>query len=592
MPDDPWANVGGNPFKQPAAATVVAQPAQADPWASVGGNPFAGQQQAGAQPTPQAAPPYPVIGPSGNAGQDANNFLETSADRALSGVAGLPRALAHAGDWINQHLAGQEPGAGPHDLENAAQAVGLPTGDQAMTALAKDSGGAYQPQTGLGRALMGGTSAAMGAALTGSPMGAMPAAMGGGALSQVASEAVPNHPVAAGIAGALLGGGLTQGAAQFARNPMTAAGEVSPQLAQTLQDAKSIGVNIPAPALPSSGKFANLAFDQSSNLPFSGAGAAREANQIAVQRAAIGTMGVDADHLTPDVMRQARTQIGNTYDTVLGRTNIPADNQLLTDMQNTIDQVKLRTSADNVAPVQAQADNILNTAANNGGAISGRQWKDLTAKGGPIDGLLSSSDSGLRFAGAQLRKNLTDAFQRYATPEDAQALQTADQQWKAMKTLEPLAEKAQTDGNMSPALLRGAVSKSYDDMAWNQPQLGKIAAVANMLKAPPDSGTATRELVSHVGTAGMGALGVGAAEGHYGALLPTLGAVAGSLGANRMANALMRSPVLTQRIINAGLKGPATLPGAVSSPVAQALLAQAGLAASRGNYPTSGTQGP
>ena len=150
-------------------------------------------------------------------------------------------------------------------------------------------------------------------------------------------------------------------------------------------------------------------------------------------------------------------------------------------------------------------------------------------------------------------------------------LREARGQYKAMKTIEPLVEKS-TTGDVSPAGLMQAVRGSYNGMAYGGGgALGDLARVGQrFLKEPPSSGTAERlqagatagKIGNTIGT--LGALGGATMGAHEAApylspyvspemILPTLAGMAGSFGAGRIASSVLRSPTVSNMLVNRAL---------------------------------------
>lgn len=375
-------------------------------------------------------------------------------------------------------------------------------------------------------------------------------------LGQTALDTAKGAGIGAGLGGAL---GAVAGAAGSAPSAETA------QLAQMARDQYGIPI---VGAQISESPAVRFLYSQLKKVPFSGAGNDAAPQQGAFNRAVAQSFGETADKITPDVLLAARGRIGQQFNDVASRTSIPASPQLLTDLQGVVDRAALTTSADSVVPVEKQAMNIINTAAANRGDIGGRAYIDLTAKGGPLDTMMQSSDSGIRRAGIELRNVLDDHLQQAVSPDDLAALKTARTQWKAMKTVEPLTVRADaigtgatpSTGDISPAALRSVVNQSYNNVAMARPgeiPLNDLARVGQrFLKEPADSGTATREMFTH-GLGALGALG-GAVTAGTEAGVPlayTLGSAGGTLVGSRLASALLRSGPYTNRLINSGLTG-------------------------------------
>jgi len=323
------------------------------------------------------------------------------------------------------------------------------------------------------------------------------------------------------------------------------------------------GIPVKGPQITNS-PVVKYTYSQLRKIPFSGGGDLAEAQQSAFNKAVANTFGEDAEKITPEVLQQARDRIGGVFNGVAKRTTIPMTNDFMDRLQNVVDNARLVSSADSVAPIERQAMNIVDTAANNGGNIGGKAYIDLTAKGGPLDAMMQSSDSGIRQAGIQLRSALDDALQHHAAADDLAALKGARAQYKALKTVEPLTLRADTvggatpsTGDISPAALRAAVNQSYLNAARakaGELPLNDLAKIGQrFLKEPPDSGTATREAVNHgIGIAG----GLGAAiAGHEAGIPPhvTLPIIAGTAVAGRTAGAAMRSNAYAESLVNRAL---------------------------------------
>lgn len=382
-----------------------------------------------------------------------------------------------------------------------AASLGMEAVGSAIPTLA--TGGLLNPAEGL----LGRTAAT---ALTGATVGSASAAghdLGSGNTSNIGPDA---------LTGAALGGvaggapGVVSGLAGRALGAASVAPEAG-ALASLARDQYGIPIN--GAQMTGSGAVRYL-YSQLKKVPFSGVGHEAGEQQDAFNRAIAQTFGEDSSKISPDVLSNAKSRIGDVFNGVASRTSVPMTPDLMTGLQNVVDDAHLTMSADSAPAIERQAMNIVNTAANNNGNIGGRAYLDLTAKGGPLDTMMQSSDSGMRQSGIRLRSVLDDALQANAAPDDISALTKARSQWRALKTVEPLTLRADTiggpapsTGDISPAALRGAVNRSYPQAATAQPgalPLNDLARIGQrFLKEPPDSGTATREMMTH----GLGALG-------------------------------------------------------------------------------------
>jgi len=274
------------------------------------------------------------------------------------------------------------------------------------------------------------------------------------------------------------------------------AGNVSPEVASVAKDAQALGVPVYGGQI-SSNPMVRVANSVVNKLPLSGAGPAAEAQQTAINRAIAASMGQDANKLTPAVMDAAKRDTGKLFDEVASKVNIQADNQLLGDLGKIQSDVQFLPAAEQ-GMINSHLTNVLEAAANGDGAISGKTYQALTAKGAPLDRAMQSGDPNVRYYAGQVRNALDDALSRSTPPDLTDKLTKARLQWKAMKTVEDLAEKSPT-GDISPASLMTPVRQSYGGggdlgMAYNTtpPPLVQLARLGQVIKEPPSSGTAER----------------------------------------------------------------------------------------------------
>jgi hypothetical protein len=346
-----------------------------------------------------------------------------------------------------------------------------------------------------------------------------------------------------------------------AGNLLLSRGGINQNVAQLAAAARDkFGINI-RPGQISSAPAMNFLDSVVNKLPMSGGAAANDAQQAAFNRAVSNTFGEDADRITPDVMDAARKRLGQTFQSVANRVpNIPLDQSLINDLVSTGRDAQQVLQPQELAPLKGQLINIANAYGKNGG-ITGDQYLALTRTNAPLDRLMRDDNANISFYARQIREALDDSMQRGATPDVASDLATARAQYHALKTVEQVAAKA-TTGDVSPALLLGAVRNNYGNVAYggggDLAELGRIGQ--RFLKPPPSSGTAERSGIMNLlarakeplaALAGVGGAAAGAATmgvspfvtgGAYAAGVPLLGA-------------LSRSKVLANRMIESGLRG-------------------------------------
>ena len=240
------------------------------------------------------------------------------------------------------------------------------------------------------------------------------------------------------------------------------------------------------------------------------------------------------------------------------RTNIQADPQFLTTLARVGGEMQQVLPASEQAPIRAQISNLVNAVQQGNGTITGDAYQALTRAGTPLQRATQSADPNVRFYAGQVRDALDGAFARSARPGDQAALQQARGQYRAMKTIEDLAEKS-PDGNIAPAQLLGQVraqSARFDGSTsgiayTGGGDLGELARIGQQfMRAPPNSGTADRSLVNTLLLGQGGTLGAVAT----GAVNP-LALAAGPAGliANRAVGTYLRSPGYANRMIQSSL---------------------------------------
>lgn len=224
-------------------------------------------------------------------------------------------------------------------------------------------------------------------------------------------------------------------------------------------------------------------------LPGSGMAALHDEQQTAFSRAVSNTFGENADRITPDVMSAAKTRLGNDFEDVAKNSTIKFDSQLNGDLSNILHEAGSTLADSELSILHKQVGNVLDRVTGSG-EIEGKTYQALTRKGAPLDRAMNSADPNVKHYAGQVKEALDDALQRSAPADKVEKLKNARGQYKAMKTIEDLVEKSPT-GDISPALLMGAVRGSYGNMAYGGGgQLADLARIGQrFMRQPPDSGT-------------------------------------------------------------------------------------------------------
>jgi hypothetical protein len=388
---------------------------------------------------------------------------------------------------------------------------------------------------GLSGAALGGADAAVRS--EGDPEAIATGAATGGLLGAVAPAA---GAVIGGVANKLVGGAVPQRVAQ---------------LAQLARD--KYGINV-GPGQLSTNPTIKFLDSVVNRLPMSGGTAAKEAQQTAFNSAVANSFGETAKEITPEVIDAAKGRIGNVFDSVAERTPaIKADGQFQDDILNTFKEADQTLQSSEIEPLRKMMLGIVQKYKEGGNAIDGETYQALTRKGAPLDRLMNSNDPNIAYSAGQIRDALDGTLERSAPPAALNDLRTARSQWKALKTVEPLAAKSAT-GDISPALLMGQASKSYGTASYGKgSDLVDLARIGQQfLKEAPSSGTAERSMLQNIllgGAGGGGALGVAGLAANPGAIPFALGGALASGVASRGLGAALRSPYLANKMIQNGL---------------------------------------
>jgi len=395
--------------------------------------------------------------------------------------------------------------------------------------------GARTVAGGLSGAALGGADAAVRS--EGDPEAIATGAATGGLLGAVAPAA---GAVIGGVANKLVGGAVPQRVAQ---------------LAQLARD--KYGINV-GPGQLSTNPTIKFLDSVVNRLPMSGGTAAKEAQQTAFNSAVANSFGETAKEVTPEVIDAAKGRIGKVFDSVAERTAaIKADGQFQDDILNTFKEAEQTLQSSEIEPLRKMMLGIVQKYKEGGNAIDGETYQALTRKGAPLDRLMNSNDPNIAYSAGQIRDALDGTLERSAPPAALNDLRTARSQWKALKTVEPLAAKSAT-GDISPALLMGQASKSYGSASYGKgSDLVDLARIGQQfLKEAPSSGTAERSMLQNIllgGAGGGGALGVAGLAANPGAIPFALGGALASGVASRGLGAALRSPYLANKMIQNGL---------------------------------------
>ena len=319
-------------------------------------------------------------------------------------------------------------------------------------------------------------------------------------------------------------------------------------------------------------------------------------------RAALKRAGIKADRATPEVIDEAFETIGRRFDKLAASHKLRPDQKLIDDMRAAFDEYGSLVPESQRVPVITNLTNDIVDAFRGGKELSGEVYQSLTSR---LGRLARSAKSDPQLSGALhgIREALDDGMERSISQNSKSAAglwRSVRRQYRNMMVLEDAASRAGENaalGLISPSALRSATKTKHGTRNYARGK-GDFADLARageaIMKALPDSGTASRLSARNVGALGPSIVGAGAG-GAYGAQNEggMAGALAGALagfvapkaigrammsksGQRYLANQLMRSGMtpekreLFNRLLNYG--GASSGPGisgsipALSSP--------------------------
>lgn len=309
-----------------------------------------------------------------------------------------------------------------------------------------------------------------------------------------------------------------------------------------------------------------------------GAGAT-EAKQTAFNKANMATFGehTGADKLTPDVIAANKKRIGADFDTVWNNNDLHVTPQLLGDF-DALRAKAQRNPSGPAADIDAHLADMYTKVARDPttGAIIPHPQSGLPYIPGDIANNFQSEMWTLNPKSKsdelvnELRGHILNNFNSAVSPQDAALLNQARGQYRALKTLNPVAVgnenmvAGRQPGDIAPAQLASAVTKAYPNS--NSP-FGDLPKIGQTLinKAVPETGGSPKALLQGLAMFGLGG-GGGAALGQLMGVGPIVGGAAASgllTGAGVGASKLLKSPGLYQNLT--GINAKAAKPGIINA---------------------------
>ena len=363
-----------------------------------------------------------------------------------------------------------------------------------------------------------------------------------GALQPTLPEENKAFNIGAGAALGTVGQGIVNTLGRVAQPIQTQLGEIGTNAVKTLKEA-----GVPLDLAQSTGsKLLERVKAALSDNPIT-AGAQQEASGLqkqAFNQAIAKTMGESATNITPDIIQQAKTRLGNIYDDIASRNQIHYDDVLqkhLGDIRSEAEQVLNPTQ---FAIVDKQIANITNKAESQGGGLHGEQYQSIKKV---LDKLSGGGDTDVASYARELKESLLDGLTRTAkaTGNDADValLKKTNQQYGNMKKIEDVVLK-DPEGNVSPSLLMNSLATKGKRYSFYQddPQLAKLASAGKVIlpEKLPNSGTTARILAGATLPA-LGGIGYGLYQGD---LEGAAKGVAAGVVAPKIGQAIINNPAL------------------------------------------------
>jgi len=322
------------------------------------------------------------------------------------------------------------------------------------------------------------------AALTGATMGAV-------------QPTLPEESKAFDIAsGAALGGsgqGAVNAIGRIAQPIVKNLSEIGQKSVQVLKDA-----GVPLDAAQATGsKVMKFAKRITSDNPFTGAEnqAFSHVQNNAYTKAISKTMGEDAEHITPEIIQNAKTRLGENYDQLFERNGVRVTRNFSNELSD------LKNEAERILPKGEHAvtnivNDIIDKSKANMGHLEGKQYQAFKRQ---LDALEKQGGLSAHYAGElkdKLLEGLSNTVQKFGKEGDIALLKTTNKQYGNMKKIEDIALKDAEEGHVSPSLLYNSLTTKGKRNAFYQddPELAKLAQAGKAIlpEKGPNSGTAKR----------------------------------------------------------------------------------------------------
>lgn len=269
-----------------------------------------------------------------------------------------------------------------------------------------------------------------------------------------------------------------------------------------------------------------LWINQLERLPFSGVRGRSNANQDAFNEAVGSTFDAKGKKITPEVFAEAKQSLSDEFTRLTSRNDLVPSEQLMARLGEISNEANRLGTSDAAKMVAGQVEDFIQKVEANNQTLPGRAYQSFDSQ---LGAKIKGGGDPAYYLG-MVRDAVREAMDNSIAPADRAAWQAVRRKWAALKTVEPLAAKAE-GGNISPRELLGRTTSDKAGKArmatGRGGDLGELARIGQrFFKTGPDSGTADRLAVN------LGAAGAVTGAGYYSPEAAGLAALL--LGGNRL----------------------------------------------------------
>lgn len=384
--------------------------------------------------------------------------------------------------------------------------------------------------------------------------GALGGAILGGATSSMNDKSLSENVGEGALSGAV-GGPLVEGAASLGKGIAgKIVGKISPTRADLADRAAQLGIDLKASQVSDSPTFKK--YDQISGmLPFSGAQGLSNNQITQFTRAVSRTFGKDVDEITPQVIADARKDIGSGMERIYTNSTVKADANLQNDLSNIIKDAASNLQEPEIKPIFNNIRNIASKVDPTTNTIDGDAFNSILKYNGLLSKLQKNSNPNIKNAANEIRSALENALTRSIGPTNKAELNNLRSQYKSAMTVKDMVEN-DPEGKVNPLKLMRKVAQSPGGKLKSG-DLGELADIGReFFINPSDSGTPLGTyILNNVAPAIHNPVSAAAAAGGAllkGAAFADLASGGMGLGLNRLTREAVNSKVVREGLIKAG----------------------------------------